>query len=92
MLFKYVKTDLTQMQIISYATQALTNGWINYDIEQYTLSDENIFKAGYVGNTSVVFIDLPLAANVIQTTVYGDSNIDLDENRIKIFNLVSRFA
>ena len=92
MLFKYVKTDLTQMQIISYATQALANGWINYDIEQYTLSDSDVFRAGYVGNTSVVFIDLPLAAHKIQTTVYRDSNIALDENRIKIFNLVSRFA
>lgn len=92
MLFKYVKTDLTQMQIISYATQALANGWINYDIEQYTLSDNDVFRAGYVGNTSVVFIDLPLAAQRIQTTVYGDSNVVLDENRIKIFNLVSRFA
>ena len=92
MLFKYVKTDLTQMQIISYATQALANGWINYDIEQYTLSDNEVFRTGYVGNTSVVFIDLPLAAQIIQNTVYGDSNVVLDENRIKIFNLVSRFA
>lgn len=92
MLFKYVKTDLTQMQIISYATQALANGWINYDIEQYTLSDSDVFRAGYVGNTSVVFIDFPLAAQRIQTAIYGDSNVVLDENRIKIFNLVSRFA
>ena len=92
MLFKYVKTDLTEMQIISYATQALANGWINYDIEQFTLSDSDVFRTGYVGNTSVVFIDFPLAAQRIQTAVYGDSNVVLDENRIKIFNLVSRFA
>lgn len=90
MLFQYVKTDMTQMQILSYVAQALANGWINYDIEQYTLSDEEIFKGGFVGNTSVVFIDLPLAAQRIQSTVYGDTNIVLDENRIKIFDLVSR--
>lgn len=91
-LFEYVKTDMTQMQILSYAAQAITNGWVSYDIEQYTLSDEDVFRTGYVGNSAVVFIDLPLAAQRIQNTVYEDTNIVLDENRIKIFNLVSRFA
>ncbi len=91
MLFKYVKTDLTQMQIISYAAQALANGWINYDIEQYTLSDTDVFKTGYVGNSSVVFMDFPLAAQRIQSTVYGDSNIVLEEGRVKVFNFATRF-
>lgn len=91
-LFKHVKTDLTQMQILSYATQALTKGWINYEIVQHSLSDEDVFATGYVGSSSVVFMDYPLAAQRVQTAVYGDTNIVLDENRVKLFSLVRRFG
>ncbi len=92
MLFAYVKTDLTKMQILSYGTQAITNGWIFYDIEQLTLSDSDVFTTGYVGSSAVVFVDFPLAAQRLQTAIYGDSNIQLDENRVKLFSLVKRLG
>ncbi|MBQ8504340.1 MAG: LCP family protein [Clostridia bacterium] len=91
-LFQHVKTDLTQMQILSYATQALTKGWINYEIVQHTLSDEDVFTTGYVGDSSVVFMDFPLAAQRVQNALYGDTNIDLDEDRVKLFSLITRFG
>ena len=91
-LFAYVKTDLTKSQILSYAAQALTKGWLNYEITQFTLSDSEIFKTGYVGSASVVFMDFPLAAQKVQTEVYGESNIVLDENRAKVFDFVTRFG
>ena len=91
-LFAYVKTDLTKSQILSYAAQALAKGWLNYEITQFTLSDSEIFKTGYVGNASVVFMDFPLAAQKVQTEVYGESNIVLDENRAKVFDFVTRFG
>lgn len=90
-LFKYVKTDLTKSQILSYATQALTKGWINYEISQFALSDSDIFKTGYAGSAAVVFMDFPLAAQRVQTQLYGDSNIVLDENRATVFDFVKRF-
>lgn len=91
LLFQYVKTDLTKMQIISYATQALTNGWLNYELVSHSfLSEKDIFRTGYVGDSSVVIMDYPLAAQRVQTAVYGESNIVIDENRVKIFDLVSR--
>ena len=86
-LFKYVKTDFTQMQIMSYAAQALANGWINYEIEQLSLSDEDVFTTGYAGSSSVVFMDFPLAAQRVQTAIYGDTNIILDEDRVLPFSL-----
>ncbi len=92
MLFKYIKTDMTKMQILSYGTQAITNGWVTYDIEQFTLSDEDVFRGGYVGNSSVVFMDFPLAAQRVQTAVYGDSNIELPDDRVKLFSFVKRFS
>ena len=89
LLFQYVKTDLTKMQIISYATQALTNGWLNYEIVQHNfLSDEDVYRTGYVGSSSVVIMDFPLAAQRVLTAVYGDTNIVLDEERQNIFYLV----
>lgn len=91
-LFAYVKTDLTKSQILSYAAQALAKGWINYEITQFTLSDSDIFKTGYVGNASVVFMDFPLAAQKVQTEIYGESNIVLDEKRVKVFDFVTRFG
>ena len=90
-LFAYVKTDLTKSQILSYAAQALAKGWINYDITQFTLSDKEIFRTGYVGNSAVVFIDYPLAAQKVQTEIYGESNIVLDDNRAKVFDFATRF-
>ena len=77
---------------MSYAAQALTKGWLNYEITQFTLSDSDIFKTGYVGNSSVVFMDFPLAAQKVQTEVYGESNIVLDDNRVKVFDFVTRFG
>lgn len=92
-LFKYVKTDLTKMQILSYAAQALANGWINYDIVQTPLSDEDVFRTGWVGDQSVVLMDLPLAAQRVQEAVYGkgESNIVLEDGRVTAFSLVSGF-
>ena len=77
------------MQIISYATQALTNGWLNYEIIQHNfLSEDDVYKTGYVGESSVVIIDFPLAAQRVQNAVYGDTNIVLEEDRQNIFYLV----
>ena len=92
-LFKYVKTDLTKMQILSYAAQALANGWINYEIVQTPISDEDVFRTGWVGDESVVLMDFPLAAQRVQEAIYGEgeSNIVLEENRVIPFNLISGF-
>ena len=90
LLFQYVKTDLTKMQIISYATQALANGWLNYELVSHSfLSEKDTFRTGWVDGSSVVIMDFPLAAQRVQKAVYGDTNIVLDENRTEIFDLVS---
>lgn len=87
-LFKYVKTDLTKMQILSYAAQALASGWINYDIESIVLNDSAYFATGYVGSNSVVFMDFPAVAELVQTKIYGDSNVVNSEDRIKPFSML----
>lgn len=86
-LFKYVKTDITKMEILSYGAQALTNGWMNYEVQQTTIADEDVFRTGYVGSSSVVFMDFELAAQRVQTGIYGESNIVLSPDRVIPFNL-----
>lgn len=88
MLFKYVKTDLTKMEILSYGTQALAYGWINYEIDQTVISDPEMFTTGMYNGVSAVFSDFPLAARRVQKAIYGDTNIKLPENRIKLFSLI----
>ena len=87
-LFKYVKTDLTKMQILGYAAQALSGGWMDYEIEQVNLSDPEIFCTGYVGNSAVVFVDFPMVAETAQKAIYGDSNVVNTEDRVKPFSLL----
>lgn len=89
LLFQYVKTDLTKMQIISFATQALTNGWINYELVSHAfLSEKDIFRIGWVDGASVVIMDFPVAAQRVQQALYGNTNIIVDENKVDIFSLV----
>ena len=88
-LFKYVKTNLTRMEILSYGVQGLANGWLNYEIQQTTIADDDVFRAGTLANTSLVLIDFELAAQRIQTAIYGDSNITLAEDRVIPFQLVT---
>ena len=87
MLFKYVKTDITKMEILSYGAQALTNGWMNYEVQQTTIADDDVFRTGYVGSSSVVFMDFELAAQRVQTAIYGESNIVLSDDRVIPFSL-----
>lgn len=91
-LFTYVKTDLSKSQILSFGTQAIAKGWVNYEITQFSLSDKEVFNTGYVGNSSVVFMDFPLAAQRVQLSLYGDTNIELSDDRIKVFNFASRLG
>lgn len=89
-LFKYVKTDLSKMQILSYGAQGLANGWINYEIVQNVYSDAEYFQTGYIGDAAVVFVDFPLVANKLQTAIYGESNVEIEEDRIKPFDLTKK--
>lgn len=86
-VFGFVKTDLTKNEIMGYATRALVNGWLNYDIEQIVLSDPSIFQTPTINGTSIVVMDYPKVANMIQTEIYGFSNVVLEDDRQKIFNL-----
>ena len=87
-LLPYVKTNLTENEILTYAAQALANGWLSYEIVETTLSDSSVFKTGYVGKSSVVFMEFPVAAQRIQNAIYGETNIVINEGDQTMFSLI----
>jgi len=87
-LLPYVKTNLSENEILTYAAQALAGGWLNYEIVETTLSDSTVFKTGYVGKSSVVFMEFPVAAQRLQKAIYGETNVVINEGDQTMFSLI----
>ena len=88
-LFEYVKTDCSSVQLISYATQALINKWYNYEIiSQSVPSLEH--RMDYRGYAWVWIVDYPAAAKDLHEAIYGESNIELAENRVTAIDIMRR--
>lgn len=79
-LLENVRTDIGKNTIISYATQAVTDGWAVYPITQLSMPDPTA-RCGYSGSAWIWVIDYPLAAQNLQKELYGETNIKLEENR-----------
>ncbi|MBO4894049.1 MAG: LCP family protein [Clostridia bacterium] len=79
-----VSTDLSKTDIINLATQAITFGWLGYPVSSQTKPDEDL-REGVTMTTSsyrglfVWVIDYPVAARRLQESIYGSSNIEIDE-------------
>ncbi len=81
----YVKTNMKQSKILSYGTQALSEGWVNYEMQQETFPTQDTrgsANISYAGSCWVV--DYPLAAQQMQLLLYGKTNIKLDANRVNV--------
>lgn len=81
----YVRTGLTSENILAYAVTAVTEGWFNYEFKQVTLPDGDCAK-GFTNPEDGAWywkVDYPLAAQKLQSLLYGKTNISLDPNRKK---------
>ena len=75
---------------------AIANGWMNYEIVQLTMPDEGTRKDVYfpekVGeqNYNIFYwvVDYPVAAQKVQQTLYGTTNINLGDDRNSVFDYV----
>lgn len=86
-VLKYLKTDCSVGNIISLGTQALTNKWFEYEIISAAVpSEEN--RMDYRGNSWVWIVDYPAAAKDLQETIYGASNITLNDDRISAIDIM----
>ena len=88
-VFGFVRTDLVKSEITNYAARALAYGWVNYEIENVTLSDYEIFRTPKINGLSIVVQDYPKVAQIVQNAIYGNTNVVLEDDRVIVFNLYS---
>lgn len=86
-LLKYVRTDCTTAELISLATQGLLGKWYNYEITSVTEPIESC-RLDYSGYSWVWIVDYPAAAQDLQKTIYGTTNIKLNENRLTAIDVM----
>lgn len=86
-LLEHIYTDCGSSKLFSLATQALMNKWYDYEIVQQTLPlPEN--RLDYSGVAWVWIVDYPADAKALQETIYGTSNIILNDNRETAIDLM----
>lgn len=88
-LLPLMATNCSKSKIVSYGAQALTQGWIGYEIVQLTMPDEDTRKDATIGGISYWVVDYPVAAQRVQYALYGTTNIELDYNRDSAFDYIS---
>lgn len=87
-----VRTNVSQKSIINYATKAVTEGWANFTIQEETFPDKYT-RYGYTYKSHWVWIvDYPLAAQTMQLYLYGETNIELPEDRVTAIDEVGGYV
>ena len=79
-----VRTNVSQKSILSYAAQAVKDGWAKFEIIEVTMPTPDT-RYGYSSKSTawIWIVDYPLAAQKLQLELYGDTNIVLDEENRK---------
>ena len=79
-----VRTNISKKSIISYASKAITEGWANYEITEVTMPPPDT-RYGYSSKATawIWVVDYPLAAQKTQLEIYGETNINLEEENRK---------
>ena len=81
-LLPYLGTDCPKNKIVAYGAQALTQGWMDYEIVNITMPDVDCRKDAMIDGQSLWVVDYPLAAQKVQQALYGTTNIELDDGRL----------
>lgn len=87
----YVSTNYSKADIISLGTQAIAGKWMNYEIEHHVEPAEEFRRDCYTKTWSSSFrnplfvwiVDYTLAARELQNSLYGTTNIVVDEETHK---------
>lgn len=100
-LVGFVYTGYSKKELVSLATYALSNGWMNYETQTFSVPTPDHARGGnyLIGPTQLtpcgpsrgVWLwksDIPQDAYDLQMKIYGKSNIKLAENRCDYCNLL----
>ena len=85
-ILPYVNTNIPKSTILSYGTQAILQGWMNYPINQITVPSEEYRQGQYINGVSFIIVDYQAAARELQMALYGNSNIP-EGNHVSPFDL-----
>lgn len=86
-MIDYVKTGFSGDEVLSIAKYALSEGWMNYDIEMNTVPNSRINENGSGGIYYGEWIwksDFPQDAYNLQMLLYGKSSITLAQTRVDV--------
>lgn len=83
----YVDTGFSSSEILSLGMKSLMGGWVNYERSQLQMPNAEARDSGSINGSWIWVIDYQLAAHVLQTEIYGSSNITLEENRRTIIDI-----
>ena len=82
----YIKTGFKKSEIISLGVSALTGKWYSYNVTELQMPTENTRISGNA-DFWIWVVDYESAANILQTELYGKSNIALKEDRKSILDI-----
>jgi len=77
----YIDTDMSNSDILTTASSAVTNGWLKYEIKQTPMPTDNFCKSGWAGSQWIWVCDYEAAAQELQQMLYGKTNIELAADR-----------
>lgn len=86
LLLPYVDTGYSEGQILSMGIKAITGGWANYERTQLQMPPEDCRTSGSA-NMWIWVVDYELAAHKLQMELYGQSNINITEDRVSIIDV-----
>ena len=93
-----VVTNYKQSEILSLLTQAVSQGWMNYKVEQLVMPTEGNYTSAQLWTyyakiinqpLSVWVIDYPVVARELQIALYGDTNIKIGDDHVSAVDLIA---
>ena len=81
-LLPNINTGMSKTEIIGYATDAVSGGWLKFPINQSTMPTMDTAKGGFLGDQWVWICDYEGAAYQLQLLLYGKSNIEMSDDRV----------
>lgn len=93
-IMPYVSTDCDELELITLASEAMAENWIGFEIISQVAPDTANRKSfsgykTYTGNLDVWIVDYVKAAQELQNSVYGNSNITLESKRSSAIDLAN---
>ena len=86
LLLPYVDTGYKKTEIVSMGIKALTGGWAGFERKQLQMPPEDCRASGSA-NMWIWVVDYELAAHKLQMELYGQSNINITDDRISIIDV-----